>query len=236
MNTTFLGIGTGEIIAIFIIGVLVVGPEKMVKFASDVGHFIAKIRKLTSGVTDEVKDALAVDEIRGALNDATSEVRGAVRDVKETGREVRSVTNTATAEVRSAVGEVRTAAGTATREAAAQVQEAKVAPTRVIANLPPARPLPTGTRAQAAKADDDRAASVEAIVVRTGELVGNDEDAEPTVLDDVALMVDTPPAPAQPQAPASEDAPDTTEVPAQPETPAAGETPEDDTTAERRAE
>lgn len=60
-----LGVGTGELLLILILAVLVVGPERMVKFAGDAGRWLAKVRQLTDGVTQDFKEALSLESPEG---------------------------------------------------------------------------------------------------------------------------------------------------------------------------
>lgn len=69
------GIGTGEILLILAIAMLVVGPEKMVEFAGKAGRLLAKLRLEGNKITSEFREALSVDEI-------SEELQGIVREVK----------------------------------------------------------------------------------------------------------------------------------------------------------
>lgn len=69
------GIGTGEILLILAIAMLVVGPEKMVEFAGKAGRLLAKLRLEGNKITSEFREALSVDEI-------SQELQGIVREVK----------------------------------------------------------------------------------------------------------------------------------------------------------
>ncbi|MBN1400574.1 MAG: twin-arginine translocase TatA/TatE family subunit [Anaerolineae bacterium] len=55
------GVGTGEILLILVIAMLVVGPERMVTFARQLGQWIAKFRQETDSVTAEFREALSLD-------------------------------------------------------------------------------------------------------------------------------------------------------------------------------
>jgi sec-independent protein translocase protein TatB len=60
------GVGTGEIVLILAIAMLVVGPERMVTFARQLGEWIAKFRRETDSVTAEFREALSLDLEEGA--------------------------------------------------------------------------------------------------------------------------------------------------------------------------
>lgn len=57
------GIGTGEMLLIFVIAVLVVGPERTAQFARDAGRVLAQFRRQTESVTKEFREALAIEEL-----------------------------------------------------------------------------------------------------------------------------------------------------------------------------
>ena len=56
------GVGTGEVLFILFIAILIFGPDRMVKIAGEIGHFVAKIRKETEGVTREFKEAFSLED------------------------------------------------------------------------------------------------------------------------------------------------------------------------------
>lgn len=68
------GIGTGEILLILVIAMMVVGPERMVKFARDAGRMLAQFRQQTESMTKEFREALAVDEIEKEIKATMEEL------------------------------------------------------------------------------------------------------------------------------------------------------------------
>ena len=55
------GVGLGEILAILVIAMLVVGPERMVQFSQQLGSFVGKLRRETDGITKEFREAFSLD-------------------------------------------------------------------------------------------------------------------------------------------------------------------------------
>lgn len=51
-------IGGGEIIGLAILGMILVGPDRLPKAAADAARFIKRVRDLTSGAGDELKKNL----------------------------------------------------------------------------------------------------------------------------------------------------------------------------------
>jgi sec-independent protein translocase protein TatB len=72
------GIGTGEILLILVIAMLVVGPERMVEFSRTMGHMIAQFRRTTDEATKEFKEAFAVDEMKSLTQELKQEIASPV--------------------------------------------------------------------------------------------------------------------------------------------------------------
>jgi sec-independent protein translocase protein TatB len=51
-------IGAGEILGLFVIGVILVGPDKLPNLAADAARILIKIKKLAQTATNELKDNL----------------------------------------------------------------------------------------------------------------------------------------------------------------------------------
>ena len=60
-----------ELIVIFVVALLVLGPTKLPEAGRQVGKAMAELRRWSSGVQAELRDAMAVDEIRAATHDPT---------------------------------------------------------------------------------------------------------------------------------------------------------------------
>ncbi|MDP9399123.1 MAG: sec-independent translocase [Actinomycetota bacterium] len=53
-----MGIGWGELLALAILGLLVLGPEKLPGFAADAGRFIRQLRRIAEDARTEVRESL----------------------------------------------------------------------------------------------------------------------------------------------------------------------------------
>ena len=51
-------IGSGEIIGLAILGMILVGPDRLPKAAADAARFVKRVREFTSGAGDELKKNL----------------------------------------------------------------------------------------------------------------------------------------------------------------------------------
>lgn len=102
---TVLNVGGGEILVIFIAALVILGPERLPKFANDVGKWLTKLRTLTSGVQSEFRDALAADEFKDSLDGIRS-----VMDMKnQIVGELTGISSAVTASVNSSVSDVKAA-------------------------------------------------------------------------------------------------------------------------------
>lgn len=66
-----LGISGFELLFLLVIALLVLGPDKLPKFAADAGRFVRTVRRMATDARAEVSDALGPE-----LTDAYGELRG----------------------------------------------------------------------------------------------------------------------------------------------------------------
>ncbi|CAN5567946.1 Sec-independent protein translocase protein TatB [soil metagenome] len=55
-------VGGGELFVILLLGLLVLGPERLPKAMGQVGKYVAQLRKLSSGFQDEIRRAMDPDD------------------------------------------------------------------------------------------------------------------------------------------------------------------------------
>lgn len=53
-----LNLGTGELLVIFLVALIVLGPQRLPGAARQAGRMLAELRKLSSGFQDEVRNAM----------------------------------------------------------------------------------------------------------------------------------------------------------------------------------
>jgi Sec-independent protein translocase protein TatA len=125
------GIGTGEIIAILVITALVIGPEKMVELAGELGRMVGKLRQQTDSMSKEFREALSLEELQEALDEAKREagelgdvLQGTATEVQEEARQIGNVLEGTATEIQQEAGQI----GQAIEGAAAEVQGAPARP------------------------------------------------------------------------------------------------------------
>jgi sec-independent protein translocase protein TatB len=102
-----LNVGGGEILVIFIAALVILGPERLPKFANDVGKWLTKLRTMSTGVQAEFRDALAADDFKESLDGVR-----AVMDLKnQIVGELTGISTAVTSSVNASVNEVKSTTG-----------------------------------------------------------------------------------------------------------------------------
>jgi sec-independent protein translocase protein TatB len=58
------GIGTSELILLFVVGLLVLGPERLPKVASQAGRWVGRARREAYRLRQQLEREIALSEIR----------------------------------------------------------------------------------------------------------------------------------------------------------------------------
>lgn len=103
----FLGIGYQEILLVFALIMIVVGPRRLPEMAYYIGRFIRKLQGYARVVRDEFGEEFAyINEEMEAVRADVREVRGSVGEVREELRQVRGEVEDAGEEAREAAAPV----------------------------------------------------------------------------------------------------------------------------------
>ncbi|MGI6367699.1 MAG: twin-arginine translocase TatA/TatE family subunit [Anaerolineae bacterium] len=180
------GIGLTELIVILVLAALVLGPEEMVKFAGQLGRWVAKFRRETRDVTREFRDAFNLEiqpltEIKQELVSDMSEVAAARDDLTDINwkGEMEGTARQPSSAVLP--GAVRPAAQPTSAAETAAAPAAAVALTATN----PAQEAPVEEQPGLATAEPvvDTSPEADAVTLGLAEYVPEDAQAEPTVLD-----------------------------------------------------
>jgi Tat protein translocase TatB subunit len=61
-------LGAPEVMVVLLVALLILGPQRLPQAGKQVGRAIAEFRRVTSGVQQEIKEALDVSELRDAFD------------------------------------------------------------------------------------------------------------------------------------------------------------------------
>jgi len=76
-------IGFTEIVLVAVIGLLILGPERMPVAVRTIGLWVGKIKRTVSGVQKEIQDELRVDEIRKKADENRKAIEGRMAELQE---------------------------------------------------------------------------------------------------------------------------------------------------------
>jgi len=91
-------IGFGELVLIFVIALIVVGPERLPRVARTAGLWIRKARRIIAEVRDEVERELRVEELKRSITQ-----QGPVDEIKKLADRVKSINTDIPTELKSTV-------------------------------------------------------------------------------------------------------------------------------------
>jgi Sec-independent protein translocase protein TatA len=189
----FLGVGVGELLLILVIAMMVVGPERMVELAGQMGRLLAKFREQSDSVTREFKEAFTLD-----LEEDAAVVEGATVEALPAGDE----------DAHGAVeGDVPEVAGPSPEVAEPSPEVAEPSPEEVAAleavqleqrlasdmvdgELEVALPEVGAEGDGAAEIEDDSYQEIEPVDLPLATVVPEDQDVEPTPVNDVLMIPD----------------------------------------------
>ena len=75
-------IGFTELVLVAVIGLLILGPERMPVAVRTIGLWVGKIKRTVSGVQKEIQDELRVDEIRKKADENRKAIEGRMAELQ----------------------------------------------------------------------------------------------------------------------------------------------------------
>ena len=182
------GIGSGEIDMILVVAMVVVGPERMVQFAQDAGRILAKFRQQTDGLTQEFREALALDmgeEEGDASKTGTTTTSPAQPKASSSGTATAGARPTPSPATATTVGNAPSVPSARPGNSTAPRASSAYWSPFVDSEVEITPPLSTGD----VDGPDDAYATP--VVIRVGELVPeNDEEAEAIPIEPVLVVSD----------------------------------------------
>lgn len=76
-------IGFFELVVVAVVGLLVLGPERLPQAVRTLGLYIGRIRKAVSGIQQEVNEQLQLEEMRQRLAEHERKVRSGLLDAEK---------------------------------------------------------------------------------------------------------------------------------------------------------
>lgn len=97
--------GLIEMAMVFIVALLVIGPEKLPQVARTLGKYVAKARRFVAGVRSDIERELHADELRQILKDQSEQIDDLKEVLDDTRKQLNTTTTDAVEEIQSEVNE-----------------------------------------------------------------------------------------------------------------------------------
>lgn len=88
-------IGPLELVVIFVVALLVIGPNKLPEVAKKLGLAMKEFKKASESITNEIKESVVepLDEMQKPLRDAVSPITDAEKEIRSSLKEVTDSVN-----------------------------------------------------------------------------------------------------------------------------------------------
>ena len=80
-------IGFTEVTLIAVIGLLVIGPERLPRVARDIGLWVGRLRRYVAQIRADIEREVRADELRELVNKPAQELKAAIKDTEKTIKE-----------------------------------------------------------------------------------------------------------------------------------------------------
>ncbi len=101
--------GFWELIVIFVLALLVIGPERLPEVAKKVGYWVGKVRRFVSKVRSDVESEFRTDELQRMLEEQSKEIQNLRTIVSEAHQETRHSVEEMDAAIKESVSEAQSA-------------------------------------------------------------------------------------------------------------------------------
>lgn len=88
-------VGTSELVVIFIVALLVLGPEKVPKYAKQAGKFLSSIKVYADKLTEDINESVIepLEEVKKPLKDAVEPLSNISEDINKPIKEIKKSVN-----------------------------------------------------------------------------------------------------------------------------------------------
>ena len=73
-----------EMLVVFVVGLLVLGPERLPKVARQIGWWVGRVRSSLSGMREELEREASLQELRAARKEIEQTVESTVKETRST--------------------------------------------------------------------------------------------------------------------------------------------------------
>ena len=80
-------IGFTEVTLIAVIGLLVIGPERLPRVAREIGLWVGRLRRYVAQVRADIEREVRADELRELVNQPVQELKGAIKETEKSIKE-----------------------------------------------------------------------------------------------------------------------------------------------------
>jgi Sec-independent protein translocase protein TatA len=186
----FLGVGVGELLLILVIAMLVVGPERMVELSGQMGRMLAKFREQSDSITREFKEAFTLELEDGEADAAPATAAVNAASAAAAPAAPAAEADAATTDVDETAAPEEQALSPEEIAALEAVQlEQRLASDLVDGELEVALPE-MGVADDGAEAEEELYEEIEAVEVALATIVPEDEEVEPTTVNEVVVVSD----------------------------------------------
>ena len=110
-------IGFWELLIIGVVGLLVIGPERLPGVATMLGQWVGRLRRFANHMRSEIQDELEAEHLKQVLEEQNREMQSLRSEVSQVREKAESATGEAAGEVKKAADEAKKTADEAKKTA-----------------------------------------------------------------------------------------------------------------------
>lgn len=79
-------LGFAELVVIFVLGLLILGPKRMPLAIKYVAKMLGKVRATMSGIQEEINRELELEKLKETVKEATAEIKESTDNIKDSAK------------------------------------------------------------------------------------------------------------------------------------------------------